>query len=68
MMNQIKPINYQKILARENLKYQLDALHGQIEEILRDDLMEEYPALSFALQDVFELIEKMDIKIDYYQD
>jgi len=66
MKNEIKPINTKKIRALESFKHDLDALHGNIEEILRDDCLEAYPELSFALQDVFELIEKMDIDIDYY--
>lgn len=67
MKNEIKPINSQKLRDKEAFKYSLDALHGNIEEILRDECLEGYPELSFALQDVFTLIEKMDIDIDYYQ-
>jgi len=67
MKNEIKPINSQKLRDKEAFKYSLDRLHGNIEEILRDECLEGYPELSFALQDVFELIEKMDIDIDYYQ-
>lgn len=67
MKNQIKPINTQKLKAIESFKYDLDALYGNIEELLRDDCLESYPELSFALQEVNSLIEGMDIKIDYYQ-
>lgn len=64
--NNISPINFKKMQAKEGFKGDLDYLHGQIEEILRDDCMEAYPELNCALQDVSELIEKLDIKIDYY--
>ena len=67
MKNQIKPINSQKLRDREAFKYSLDNLYGQIEELLRDECLEAYPELSFALQDVNELIEKLDTKTDYYQ-
>ena len=67
MKNEIKPINTQKLHALESFKYDLDALYGNIEELLRHDCLEAYPELCIALQEVNELIEKMDIKIDYYQ-
>lgn len=67
MKNQIKPINSQKLRDREAFKYSLDNLYGQIEELLRDECLEAYPELSFALQDVNEMIEKLDTKTDYYQ-
>jgi len=64
--NQIKPIDFKKLEDKQRFKGDLDYLHGQIEELLRDDCMEAYPELNCALQDVTELIEKLDIKIDYY--
>ena len=64
--NNISPINFKKMQAKEGFKGDLDYLHGQIEEILRDDCLEAYPELNNALQDVHSLIEKLDIKIDYY--
>ncbi|MBE9144898.1 hypothetical protein [Planktothrix mougeotii] len=67
MKNEIKPINSQKLRDKEAFKCDLDYLYGQIEELLRNDCLEAYPELSFALQDVNELIEKLDIDIDYYQ-
>lgn len=67
MKNEIKPINSQKLRDKEAFKYDLDYLYGQIEELLRNDCLEAYPELCIALQDVNELIEKMDIDIDYYQ-
>jgi hypothetical protein len=65
--NDISPINFKKMQAKEGFKGDLDYLHGQIEEILRDDCLEAYPELNNALQDVHSLIEKLDIEIDYYQ-
>ena len=65
--NQIKPIDFKKLEDKQRFKGELDYLHGQIEELLRDDWLEAYPELNCALQDVTELIEKLDIKIDYYQ-
>ena len=65
--NNISPINFKKMQAKEGFKGDLDYLHGQIEEILRDDCLEAYPELNCALQDVHSLIEKLDIEIDYYQ-
>jgi hypothetical protein len=65
--NNISPINFKKMQAKEGFKGDLDYLHGQIEEILRDDCLEAYPELNNALQDVHSLIEKLDIEIDYYQ-
>ena len=67
MKNEIKPINSQKLRDKESFKGDLDYLYGQIEELLRDECLEAYPELSFALQDVNELIEKLDTKTDYYQ-
>ncbi|MBG0747920.1 MAG: hypothetical protein I4E98_15235 [Planktothrix agardhii KL2] len=64
--NQIKPINFKQLQDKERFKGDLDYLHGQIEEMLRDEWLEAYPELNCALQDVSELIEKLDIKIDYY--
>jgi len=64
--NQIKPIDFKKLEDKQRFKGELDILHGQIEELLRDDWLESYPELNCALQDVTELIEKLDIKIDYY--
>ncbi|MEA5563799.1 hypothetical protein [Planktothrix agardhii] len=64
--NQIKPIDFKQLQDKERFKGELDYLHGQIEEILRDDNLENYPELNCALQDVHSLIEKLDIKIDYY--
>ena len=64
--NNISPINFKKMQAKEGFKGDLDYLHGQIEEILRDDCLEAYPELNNALQDVHSLIEKLDIEIDYY--
>ena len=64
--NNISPINFKKMQAKEGFKGDLDYLHGQIEEILRDDCLEAYPELNNALQDVHSLIEALDIKIDYY--
>jgi hypothetical protein len=64
--NQIKPINFKQLQDKERFKGDLDYLHGQIEEMLRDEWLESYPELNCALQDVSELIEKLDIKIDYY--
>jgi len=66
LRNQIKPINSQKLRDKEAFKGDLDILYGQIEGLLRDECLESYPELSNALQDVSELIEKLDIKIDYY--
>jgi hypothetical protein len=65
--NQIKPINFKQLQDKERFKGELDLLHGTIEELLRDDNLENYPELNCALQDVHSLIEKLDIKIDYYQ-
>jgi hypothetical protein len=65
--NNISPINFKKMQAKEGFKGDLDYLHGQIEELLRDDCLEAYPELNNALQDVHSLIEKLDIEIDYYQ-
>jgi hypothetical protein len=64
--NQIKPIDFKKMQDKERFKGDLDYLHGQIEELLRDEWFESYPELNNALQDVHSLIEKLDIKIDYY--
>lgn len=64
--NNIKPIDFKKLEDKQRFKGDLDYLHGQIEEILRDDCLEAYPELNCALQDVHSLIEKLDIKIDYY--
>jgi hypothetical protein len=51
---------------KQRFKGELDYLHGTIEELLRDEWFESYPELNNALQDVHSLIEKLDIKIDYY--
>jgi hypothetical protein len=64
--NNIKPIDFKKLEDKQRFKGDLDYLHGQIEEILRDDCLENYPELNNALQDVHSLIEKLDIQIDYY--
>ena len=64
--NDIKPIDFKKLEDKQRFKGDLDYLHGQIEELLRDDCLEAYPELNCALQNVTELIEKIDIKIDYY--
>ena len=64
--NNIKPIDFKQLQDKERFKTELDLLHGTIEELLRDDWLESYPELNCALQDVSELIEKLDIKIDYY--
>jgi hypothetical protein len=64
--NNISPINFKKMQAKEGFKGDLDYLHGQIEEMLRDEWLESYPELNNALQDVHSLIEALDIKIDYY--
>jgi hypothetical protein len=64
--NNISPINFKKMQAKEGFKGDLDYLHGTIEELLRDEWLESYPELNCALQDVHSLIEKLDIKIDYY--
>ena len=65
--NQIKPIDFKQLQDKERFKTELDLLHGTIDELLRDDWLEAYPELNNALQDVHSLIEKLDIKIDYYQ-
>ncbi|HEY9866575.1 MAG TPA: hypothetical protein V6D21_20545 [Candidatus Obscuribacterales bacterium] len=65
--NIIKAIDFKKLQDKERFKGELDLLHGTIEELLRDDNLEAYPELNCALQDVHSLIEKLDIKIDYYQ-
>ena len=64
--NQIKPIDFKQLQDKERFKGELDTLFGTIEELLRDDNLENYPELNRALQDVYSLIEKLDIKIDYY--
>ena len=64
--NQIKPIDFKKLEDKQRFKTELDLLHGTIDELLRDDWLEAYPELNCALQDVHSLIEKLDIKIDYY--
>jgi hypothetical protein len=64
--NQIKPIDFKQLQDKERFKGELDTLFGTIEELLRDDNLENYPELNCALQDVHSLIEKLDIKIDYY--
>ena len=64
--NNIKPIDFQQLQDKERFKGELDTLFGTIEELLRDDWLEYYPELNCALQDVHSLIEKLDIKIDYY--
>ena len=64
--NQIKPIAFKKLEDKQRFKGELDYLHGTIEELLRDEWLESYPELNCALQDVHSLIEKLDIKIDYY--
>ena len=65
--NNIKPIDFKQLQDKERFKTELDLLHGTIDELLRDDWLEAYPELNNALQDVHSLIEKLDIKIDYYQ-
>ena len=65
--NQIKPIDFKQLQDKERFKGELDTLFGTIEELLRDDNLENYPELNNALQDVHSLIEALDIKIDYYQ-
>jgi hypothetical protein len=64
--NQIKPIDFKQLQDKERFKGELDTLFGTIEELLRDDNLENYPELNCALQDVHSLIEKLDIEIDYY--
>ena len=64
--NDIKPIDFKQLQDKERFKGELDTLHGTIEELLRDDNLENYPELNNALQDVHSLIEALDIKIDYY--
>ena len=64
--NNIKPIAFKKLEDKQRFKGELDYLHGTIEELLRDEWFESYPELNNALQDVHSLIEKLDIKIDYY--
>ena len=64
--NQIKPIDFKQLQDKERFKGELDTLYGTIEELLRDNNLESYPELNCALQDVHSLIEKLDIKIDYY--
>jgi hypothetical protein len=64
--NQIKPIDFKQLQDKQRFKGELDTLFGTIEELLRDDNLENYPELNCALQDVHSLIEKLDIKIDYY--
>ena len=64
--NDIKPIDFKQLQDKERFKGELDTLFGTIEELLRDDNLENYPELNCALQDVHSLIEKLDIKIDYY--
>jgi hypothetical protein len=64
--NQIKPIDFKQLQDKQRFKGDLDYLHGQIEEMLRDEWLESYPELNNALQDVHSLIEALDIKIDYY--
>ena len=64
--NNIKPIAFKKLEDKQRFKGELDYLHGTIEELLRDEWLESYPELNNALQDVHSLIEKLDIKIDYY--
>jgi len=64
--NQIKPIDFKQLQDKERFKGELDMLHETIEIMLRDDNLESYPELNNALQDVHSLIEKLDIKIDYY--
>jgi hypothetical protein len=64
--NQIKPIDFKKMQDKERFKGELDMLHETIEIMLRDDNLENYPELNCALQNVTELIEKLDIQIDYY--
>lgn len=66
MNNNISPIDFKKLQDKERFKGELDMLHETIEIMLRDDNLESYPELNCALQDVSELIEKLDIKIDYY--
>lgn len=67
MNNNISLIDFKKLQDKERFKGELDLLHATIEELLRDDNLEAYPELNCALQDVHSLIEKLDIKIDYYQ-
>jgi hypothetical protein len=64
--NQIKPIDFKQLQDKQRFKGELDTLFGTIDELLRDDNLENYPELNCALQDVHSLIEKLDIKIDYY--
>jgi hypothetical protein len=64
--NQIKPIDFKQLQDKERFKGELDTLFGTIEELLRDDNLENYPELNCALQDVHSLIEALDIQIDYY--
>jgi hypothetical protein len=64
--NQIKPIDFKQLQDKERFKGELDTLFGTIDELLRDDNLENYPELNNALQDVHSLIEALDIQIDYY--
>jgi hypothetical protein len=64
--NQIKPIDFKQLQDKQRFKGELDTLFGTIEELLRDDNLENYPELNNALQDVHSLIEALDIQIDYY--
>jgi hypothetical protein len=64
--NNIKPIDFKKLEDKQRFKGELDLLHGTIDELLRDDNLENYPELNCALQDVHSLIEALDIQIDYY--
>jgi hypothetical protein len=67
MNTQTNSTKTNKSEVKEAFETELDLLHGTIEELLRDEQLEAYPELNCALQDVHSLIEKLDIKIDYYQ-
>lgn len=66
MNTQNNPTESDNSEAKTAFEGDLDNLYGTIEELLRDECLAAYPELNCALQDVNNLIEKLDIKIDYY--
>ncbi len=60
MKNTIKAINTRKLREKELLNASLDALHGNIQEIMQNEALGQYQELSNALQDLQRMIENLD--------
>lgn len=58
--NNIKSINAQQIRNKEVLNASLDALHGNIQDILQNEAIAQYQELNNTLQELQRMIENLD--------